>query len=137
MIFFFILISYLVDYVLNNVRRNSIMVTHGSSRLKYSTLYSILVTVNLSHLINIYFVFLFQKLWYNHYFWLLILWFLEARKSKQGKYRCSFSFSFLVALFSPFFSSLDMTHIFKDVLCLILKVKKNVYVIMCHSFFFS
>ena len=37
------------------------MVTHGSSGLKYRTSNSIFVTVNLSHLINIYFMFSFSR----------------------------------------------------------------------------
>ena len=46
-----------------------------------------------------------------------------------------FFFLFSCSTFLSIFSSLDMIHIFKDVLCLILKAKKNVYVIMCYSFF--
>ena len=37
------------------------MVTHGSCRLKHSTLNSIFVTVNLSNLINVYFMFSFSR----------------------------------------------------------------------------
>ena len=36
-----------------------------------------------------------------------------------------------------FFPSLNMIHISKDFLCLILVGMKNVYVIMCYSFFMN
>ena len=38
--------------------------------------------------------------------------------------------------FFHFFPSLNMIHICKDFLCLILMGMKNVYVIMCYSLFF-
>ena len=47
----------------------------------------------LSHLVNIYFMFFFFRNYYlSIIFWLLILWFFEGRKSKEGRYVCLYVF---------------------------------------------
>ena len=78
--------------------------------------------------VHIYFIFFFFRNYYMSItFWLLILWFLEGRKSKQGKYIC---------FFSPFFPSLNMIHICKDYLCLLFSQEWKMFMLLCAILFF-